>query len=406
MTTEMTATTNQVIVVGMLDTMLIRDRDAGRDKERGRRAMIEVTKKIGRDREKGGRWETMALQVRSPYGGMFAMQIELEPDVPGVELVASAEVEALLAFEGTLQLKRSFDGRFAREGQDARGRLDRGLPTRALHLHVTRVREPNTEERRASSAVWLEGVVAEPPQVSRHPELPSIQLAGTILRVSTARPADFPGLPATIDETVEINVAIPTSAAQAEALYRQGNRVRIVGQLDCRMERQGGPSVVAKLAEVDGEWAQRKADLAGKPQELQQATRMYRRQRMRFEEMPRLYVLALSVALLEGEPVALEDTYEQRRTWVREQRQLREERRARTAAEQQRRAAAPRPDRAAPERSDEAPVLGAADEETHPLAGAIKATRPRRRVEAAITLSGNGVEEGANGEVEAQTNVL
>jgi len=221
----------------MLDTMLVRDRDARRDKERGWHAMIEVTKKVGRDREKGGRWESMALRVRSPYGGMFAMQIELEPDVPGAELIAAAEVEALLAFEGILQLKRTFDGRFARDGQDARGRRDRGLPMRALHLHVTWVREPNAEERRASSAVWLEGVVADPPQISCHPEWPSIQLAGTILRVTTTRPADFPGLPATLDETVEVNVAVPTSYAQAEGLYRQGSRVRLVGQIDCRMER-------------------------------------------------------------------------------------------------------------------------------------------------------------------------
>ena len=64
----------------------------------------------------------------------------------------------------------------------------------------------------------LEGVVAEPPQVSRHPELPSMQLAGTILRVTAARPADFPGLPATIDETVEVNIAVPTRYGQAEGL--------------------------------------------------------------------------------------------------------------------------------------------------------------------------------------------
>jgi hypothetical protein len=63
---------------------------------------------------------------------------------------------------------------------------------------VSCVREPNAEERRASSAVWLEGEIAEPPQIVRHPELPSIQLAGTILRVTYARPADFPGLAATI----------------------------------------------------------------------------------------------------------------------------------------------------------------------------------------------------------------
>ena len=39
-------------------------------------------------------------------------------------------------------------------------------------------------------------------------------------------------------ESVDVNIAVPTSSAQAETLYRQGNRVRIAGQLDCRMERQ------------------------------------------------------------------------------------------------------------------------------------------------------------------------
>ena len=55
-TTTATVTANKVIVVGMLDTMLVQDRNARRDKEGGRRKLVEVTKKQGRDREKGGRW--------------------------------------------------------------------------------------------------------------------------------------------------------------------------------------------------------------------------------------------------------------------------------------------------------------------------------------------------------------
>ena len=43
--------------------------------------------------------------------------------------------------------------------------------------------------------------------------------------------------------------------ADAEKLYRQGNVVRVVGQLDCRMEYQGGEAVRLKLAEIDAEWA-------------------------------------------------------------------------------------------------------------------------------------------------------
>jgi len=386
-----TSTANKVIVVGMLDTMLVQDRNARRDREGGKRKLVEVTKKEGRDRGRGGRWENLTLQVRSPYGGMFAMRLELEPDVPGAELLAAAEADTLLAFEGILQLKRTFDGRFARDLQDDRGRLDRGLPTRALQLYVTRVREPNSEERRSSSAVWLEGVVAEPPQVSRHPDLPSMQLAGTILRVTAARPADFPGLPATIDETVEVNVAAPTSYAQADALYRQGNRVRIVGQLDCRLERQTGPSVVAKLAEIDATWEQHKTALAARPQELQRAMRAYRMERMRFEESPRLYVLALSVDLMAGEPLTLEETYEQRRAWVREQRQLREERRTRAAADQQRRMAAQQPE--ATEHTHDLSMPGLVEIEDQAAADT-KNTRPRRRVEGAMAAEGTAVADG------------
>src|SRR6266508_2177441 len=70
MITESTTTTaNKVIVVGMLDTMLVRDRgDRGdkRDRRGGRDQKIEVTRKAGRTRGTGGRWENLTLQVRSP----------------------------------------------------------------------------------------------------------------------------------------------------------------------------------------------------------------------------------------------------------------------------------------------------------------------------------------------------
>src|SRR5262249_32512950 len=244
MTTEITTNTaNKVIVIGMLDTMLVRDRMARKDKASGRPKMVEVLTQAGRTRGTGGRWENLTLQVRSPYGGLFAMPIEIAPNTPGGELLQSATANSLIAIEGSLQLRQTFDGRYATDAKDARGRTDRGRPSRELQLLVSWVREPDERERRASSAVWLEGELAEPPRISRHPDLPSIQLAGTILRVSFGRPADFPGIAATVQETVDINIAIPTSHQDAEKLYGQGNIVRVVGQLDCRMEEQGGEAV-------------------------------------------------------------------------------------------------------------------------------------------------------------------
>ena len=397
MTTEVTTATNKVIVVGMLDTMLIRDRNAKRSEGR---KLVEVTKKAGRDRGTGGRWENLKFQVRSPYGGMFALPIEIEPNVPGAELLEGAEAEMMLALEGTLQLVQTFDGRFATDTRDARGRTDRGRPTRELKLRVRCVREPSVEERRASSAVWLEGEIAEPPQISRHPDLPSIQLAGTILRVTYARPADFPGLGATITETVDVNVSIPTNHQDAEKLYRQGNIVRLIGQLDCRIEYQGGAAVRTKLEEIDGEWAERKTELMEKPGELRKAEGNYRRLRQRFEAAPRLFVLAGYAELVTGEPMPLEETFATRRDFVRTRRQQQEARRQRIAGEQAQRAkrGTLRPDVA--ERVGDIPILAIADVGMHPQAGMTKSTRPRKRADVAAGADAAEVEtNGHNADV-------
>ena len=225
---------------------------------------------------------------------------------------------------------------------------------------------------------------------SRHPELPSMQLAGTILRVTYARPADFPGLGATITETVDVNVSIPISHQDAEQLYRQGNVVRVIGQLDCRMEVQGGIAVRAKLEEIDTEWAERKTQLTDKLVELRKAESAYRRTRQRFETAARLFVLAGHVELLAGEPLPLEETYALRREFVRNRRQQQQARRQRTADEQAQRAARAMPRPVVVEPMDDLPIPAMADVGIHPLAGTTKAVRPRRR--AADPVDGVAVE--------------
>jgi hypothetical protein len=334
MTIETTGRTNTVIVIGRLDTTLVRGKGGSRDGGRGKRD--EVTVRTGRNAMRG-KSERLTVQVRSAFGGMFALPLEIEPDVPGAELLDGAEADTLLVFEGSLQLKQRFDARYARDEHDARGRVDRGKPVRELQLLVACVRAPREDEQRAGSAVWLEGTVLEPPQVTRHPDLPTVQLAGTILRVSCERPAAYPGLPAVTAEAVGVNVSVPTSHREAERLYQPGNVVRVVGQIDCKVERQGGEAVTAKLAAVDTEWEERRLALAGKPQELRIAENDYRRMRRRFEEAARVYVLAGHIELVSGEPVHLEETYELRRAFVAERRRRQSERRERVGVDRQRR---------------------------------------------------------------------
>jgi hypothetical protein len=277
--------TNHAIVVGLLDTMLVRDRNAKRDKESGRLKLIETTRKDGRTRGLGGRWEDMTLWVRDPYGGMFALPIDLTLDVPGIDLLETIGAESMLAAEGRLQLKLTYDGRFATDRLDARNHIDRGRPTRDAPNREPRARaEQARAQRQQRSLVGGRGGSA--PQVSRHPDPPAMQLGGTILNIMFARPLDFPGVDATIDEIVQVNVAIPTNHRDAEKLFRPGNRVRAIGQLDCRMEFQGGESVRIKLAEIDAAWAERKDELTDKPGELRRAESAWRRERQKLEAAP------------------------------------------------------------------------------------------------------------------------
>jgi hypothetical protein len=199
------------------------------------------------------------------------------------------------------------------------------------------------------------------------------------LRVIDASPADFPGLAATITEIVDVNVSIPTNHQDAEQLYREGNIVRVIGQLDCRMEVQGGTAVRAKLDEIDVEWAERKIPLADKPVELRKAESAYRRTRQRIETAARLFVLAGHVELLAGELLPLEETYALRREFVRNRRAEQEARRQRAADEQAQRAACVTPRFVVVEPMDDLPIPTIADVSMHLLAKTTKAVRPRKR---------------------------
>jgi hypothetical protein len=206
-------------------------------------------------------------------------------------------------------------------------------------------------------------------------------------------------VPATIQDTVEVNIAIPTGHPDAEKLYRQGNLVRVIGQLDCRMEYQGGEAVRMKLAEIDAEWATRKETLKGNPGDLRKAEATYRRIRQRFEAARRLFVLAGYAEIVEGEPMALTDTFQARRDFVRNRRAQQDARRARTATDQAHRAAntTARPD--AGESIADMPVIGMADVDMHPDAGTTKASKPRRRAgeaviaDALVTANGNSTSD-------------
>jgi hypothetical protein len=218
------------------------------------------------------------------------------------------------------------------------------------------LRAPSDAEREAASAVWLEGVVAQPVRLVRHPELPNIQFATTILDVTLRRPSAFPGSRAVLTEQARVRVAIPTTHDHAELLFRPGNRVRVEGAVDCVLEAQGGAEVEAKRDELregytreqdalperwqqeQAAWRQRaqgrdaaRQEVKGKGRErhrrpppvtLELAQRdLERRQRRELQRIgfaPRVQVMVGYVELIEGTPATLDESQELRRAFVRE----------------------------------------------------------------------------------------
>lgn len=297
------SSTNRVIVIGMLDTI----RDRGK----------EVLHRTQRNARRG-KMEYLAIQVRSPYGGSFLLPLVVESGIKGNELLQSAKAGAPLALEGEIQLFKRFGRRFADDAEDE------GRQVREMFLNVLAIRLPSEEEQYATSAVWLTGEVVEPPRFMRHPDLPDVQLAITVLEVTLERPSPMPGSRAITSMPARVRVAIPTSYEHAGALYRAGNQVLIEGQVDCIIEAQGGAAIEAQIAKLRIEREAQQAELASKSeQEQRNAERAYRRARASFLEAPRVQVLAGYVELLGGEKATIDEARVMRREHIQRMRDRR-----------------------------------------------------------------------------------
>lgn len=298
---------NRAIVVGTLGTM----------RRRGRSATVTA----GRTATRGsvGRF---VLELSSPLGDPFALELEVGAGTNGRELLEATGEGDRLAIEGEVLLRAGVDPRYAR-GPD-----DPGREVRTLALRVGTLRQPRDDEPATSSAIWLEGVVSEPPRRIRHSDNRALELATTLLDVIIAEPSSYPGSRAVIRRHVQVPLAVPLDHPDAGLLYRQGNCVRIEGILDCLLEPQRGAAVDAALTALAERSEIQRAHVAN-ASDIAAVERMERRERQRLLSAPRPIVLVGYVEGLEhAVPMTLDEAAEARREFVRRLR----ERRARRMA--------------------------------------------------------------------------
>jgi hypothetical protein len=274
---------NRAVVIGRLYRR--------RDERRGNGGRRRETNDLG------GRLASYELQTMTPYGEPYALPLAIASGRVGQQ-IGQLQGGALVQVTGEVRLQRRVDVRFAERPTDP---ANRGLDVRECVLDVTGLARLSDEEPTDDgSAVWLEGVVAEPPYTTRHPSRPGLVYEATTLRITLLRPSPVPGSRAIVTEEVRVSVAVPADHPDAGLLRRAGNQVRIEGQLDCVMEVRRGREVDAVVGALDAEYAERAAGAGGDEAALLALRRTYRGRLRGLLDEARLRVVAATVEGLEG----------------------------------------------------------------------------------------------------------
>ncbi len=264
-----------------------------------------------------------ALKLASPPGDPFALDLEVGAGVSGHELLDTTAEGGWLAVEGEVLLRASLDPRYARRPDDPEREV------RVLALRVQALCTPRDDEPTASSAVWLEGSVAEPPRLIRHTDNRALELATTLLDVVIAERSTYPGSRAIIRRHVQAPIAAPLDHPDAGLLYRSGNHVRIEGVIDCLLEPRRGAAVTATLDALGERYAAQRAQAGGEA-EHNAAERAERRRLL-----SALWTIVL-VGYVEGlehaVAMTLDEAAEARRAFVRRLRERRAQRDAQNGA--------------------------------------------------------------------------
>jgi hypothetical protein len=339
----------------------------------------------------GGRLNSYELQTVTPYGEPYALPLTIASGRVS-QSVGQVHGGARVMVSGEVRLQRRIDVRFAARPTDA---TNRGLDVRECVMDVSAIELIADDQVGIAdgSAVWLEGVVAEPPYISRHPHRPGLIYEATTLRITLLRPSPIPGSRAVVTEEVRVTVAMPTDHPDAGLVRRAGNLVRVEGQLDCVMEVRRGHEVTAAVAALDAEYAARAAQLVDDEGALLALRRTYRGRMRGLLDTPQLRVVVASIEGLDGAaPLgrrvarAERAAYAQRRDGRRASIVQQRAQRAQQIAEVQPGRAQPDGAQAAAPVEEQYPAMSATSDAPGENALPLRVTRRRRNVREQLTV--------------------
>ncbi|HEU5085802.1 MAG TPA: hypothetical protein VFT99_00100, partial [Roseiflexaceae bacterium] len=210
----------------------------------------------------GGYELRIRIQVRSPFGHSFAMQVGLESCEHAIERLAGTTAGAWVKVSGTIDwppvLSHIQAGTLAHHSPEE-------LVLRAHTLEIIPA-EANT-----SSLLSFQGRVATPPRITRHPYRKNIVLASTTLETIVAETNGYAAGNRTTLKRVPIVIAL--QHPDAPNIFRDGNIVAVAGGLERIVFPRSPHDAATALATFEEAWHSRLERMG--PRERAIAERQY-----------------------------------------------------------------------------------------------------------------------------------
>ncbi len=255
----------------------------------------------------GGFELRIRIQVRSPFGHVFAMQVGLENCEDAIAQFAGTKTGAWVRVSGAIDwppvLSHLQAATLAHHAPEE-------LVLRAQKLEIVPA-EANT-----SSSLSFQGRVATPPRITRHPYRKNILLASTTLETIVAESDGYAAGSRTMLKRVPIVIAL--QHPDAPNVFRDGNIIAVTGGLERIVFPRSPLDAATALAAFEQAWHTR-LELMG-PRERAIAERQFTHRRHHATHIDLARCVLDRAELLDGTPASSQEARHLRELHIRKRR--------------------------------------------------------------------------------------